>query len=233
VSVSLPFFTVSLQAGAVHFFVPALQTPLVQSAAMAQAFVSAHFVVHEPPQSASVSVPFFTVSVQAGAEHVFVPGSHTPLVQSAATAQVFVSAHLPHEPPQSISVSVPFFVVSVHEMAMHLPPLHRLVVQSAATAQPLPSAHFVAQEPPQSTSASVPFLILSVQVAAGGGVVPVVVGVGVGVGVVAVVVGVGVVVPAPPSSLEHAATQGTAAHASSRTAPMALVDGRVDSLFIG
>ena len=60
-----------------------------------------HVLVHAPPQSTSVSVPFFTASVQSGAEHFFVALLHTPLVQSAAAAQVFVSAHLGHEPPLS------------------------------------------------------------------------------------------------------------------------------------
>jgi hypothetical protein len=66
---------------------------------------------HEPPQSAPVSLPFFTKS-----EHVGVwqrPFLHTPLVQSEAPMQILPALHDGHEPPQSASVSVPFLTVSL------------------------------------------------------------------------------------------------------------------------
>ena len=44
-----------------------LNRPEAQSAPAAHDRPSAHFVVHEPPQSMSVSVPFFAPSVQLGA----------------------------------------------------------------------------------------------------------------------------------------------------------------------
>jgi hypothetical protein len=85
----------------------------MQSAATAQFLVSAHLVAQVPPQSTSVSVPFFAASVQVAAKHLF--AVHTELTQSAATAQDFVSAHLlAHVPPQSMSVSVPFLTASAH-----------------------------------------------------------------------------------------------------------------------
>src|SRR5258705_487550 len=46
----------------------AWQWPLVQSPLPVQTLPLAHLVVHEPPQSTSVSVPFFTVSLHAGTE---------------------------------------------------------------------------------------------------------------------------------------------------------------------
>ncbi len=68
-----------------------------------------------PPQSMSVSPPFFTTSVQAGALHV--PEVHTPLVQSLATVQVLLVAQRGQvvAPPQSMSLSPPFFAASVQE----------------------------------------------------------------------------------------------------------------------
>jgi hypothetical protein len=116
-SVSEPFFTVSEQ--------PAVwQTELeqiadVQSVAAAHALPTPHLVaqvapvVATPPQSTSVSVPFFTASGQTGAlQRELV---QTPLTQSAPAehpepvAHRFAGAQLP---PQSIAVSVPFFTVS-------------------------------------------------------------------------------------------------------------------------
>ena len=43
---------------------PETQLPLWQSALIEQVRPFAHFVVHEPPQSTSVSLPFLNVSVQ-------------------------------------------------------------------------------------------------------------------------------------------------------------------------
>jgi hypothetical protein len=68
-----------------------------------------------PPQSTSVSVPFFTVSAQVAAWHRL--AVHTPLPQSAASAQALVAAQGPQVPPQSASVSVPFLTVSAHVAA--------------------------------------------------------------------------------------------------------------------
>jgi len=91
---------------------------------------------HEPPQSLSVSVPFFTPSEHVGAaQTLFV---QTPLVQSGPSAQPFPTSHLvAHEPPQSTSVSVPFFAPSVHEGASQtcVAMLQFFVVQSLPTRQ--------------------------------------------------------------------------------------------------
>jgi hypothetical protein len=90
-----------------------MHTPLWQSAATPQTLPAAH-LTQVPPQSMSVSVPFFTRSLHAGAWHVRGDPLHTPLWQSAATAHVLPAPHLPQLPPQSMSVSVPFFTLSVH-----------------------------------------------------------------------------------------------------------------------
>jgi len=168
-SVSDPFLTVSMQAAAVEMHVLALHTELAQSAATAQPLVSAHLPAQVPPQSTSVSVPFFTVSVQVAAPQML--AAHIELAQSAATAQPLVSAHLLAQvPPQSISVSVPFLKPSAHVGSTQtLAPLQsRAAWQSAADPQALPAAHRLTQAPPQSTSVSVPFFCASVQVGAGG-----------------------------------------------------------------
>jgi hypothetical protein len=68
-SVSLPFFTVSLQLRQV----PPVQVALLpaQSVFAEQSFVGAQSVPEVPPQSTSVSVPFFTPSVAVGAWQAF------------------------------------------------------------------------------------------------------------------------------------------------------------------
>jgi hypothetical protein len=75
---------------------------------------AAHFAQEAPPQSMSLSAPFLTRSVQFGAwQRAGVP-LHTPLWQSAATAQSLPLMHLEHTtPPQSMSVSSWFLTTSV------------------------------------------------------------------------------------------------------------------------
>jgi hypothetical protein len=69
-----------------------------------------------PPQSTSVSLPFFTVSVHVGAMHF--DAAHTPDAQSSGTAQARLSPQrVVHELPQSTSVSLPFFTESMHDSA--------------------------------------------------------------------------------------------------------------------
>jgi hypothetical protein len=75
-----------------------------QSVFTPQLWPIAHLVVHEPPQSTSVSVPFLTVSLHTGTWQVF--DVHTPLLQSTAPVQALLSSHLPQfGPPQSMSDS--------------------------------------------------------------------------------------------------------------------------------
>jgi len=85
-SLSLPFLMVSLQVGV--WQIPPVQTPLVQSPATVQCSPLPHFFVgaHPPPQSASVSVPFFTPSLHDAPEQL-------PLVQTRLTQS------LPDEQP--------------------------------------------------------------------------------------------------------------------------------------
>jgi hypothetical protein len=65
--------------------VPLTQLLLWQSPLPRQVFPFAHFALHEPPQSTSVSLPFFFPSLQAGAWQM--PPVHTRLSQSAPAAQ--------------------------------------------------------------------------------------------------------------------------------------------------
>lgn len=78
VSVSPALLKASPQVAKRH--VPPWQTSLLQSASMVQ--VPPMQAPQLPPQSTPVSEPFITVSVQVAAEQVFVPPSHTSLVQS-------------------------------------------------------------------------------------------------------------------------------------------------------
>src|SRR5438045_9657411 len=97
---SVPFFTVSLHVGV--WQMPPVQTPLVQSPASEQCRPLPHFFdgAQLPPQSTSVSVPFFTVSLHVGAAQV-VP-LQTPLAQSAPVVPpppAAPPAHLAAPPP--------------------------------------------------------------------------------------------------------------------------------------
>jgi hypothetical protein len=101
--------------------------PLAQSADAAQLW----FVVHvllcpshvAPPQSMSVSVPFWAPSVHVAAWHVFVGDPLQILfTQSPPTEHFFVSAHFAHvAPPQSMSVSSESWTLSLQCAATHLP----------------------------------------------------------------------------------------------------------------
>jgi hypothetical protein len=166
-SVSVPFLTTSVQVAALHVSGEPEHTPLWQSLPTAHVAPVPHFGQLAPPQSTSVSVPFFTTSVHVGAWQML--PMHTPLAQSAATPQTLPAAHLAHvPPPQSTSVSAPFFTTSAHVGAWHLSgePVHTPLWQSPATAHVLPVVHFEHVPPPQSTSVSAPFLTTSVQVGA-------------------------------------------------------------------
>jgi hypothetical protein len=159
-SVSVPFFTVSLQTAAWH--TSPVHTPSRQSAATVQALFAAH-LSQVPPQSTSVSVLFFTESTQFGTQTA---PEHWLPAQSVSTEHFSIGPQaLQVPPPQSTSVSFPFATVSVQVAAAHSPPVHTSELQSAATPQILPSSQGP-QVPPQSTSVSSPFFTVSVQVAA-------------------------------------------------------------------
>ncbi len=91
----------------------------------------------EPPQSTSVSVPFFTPSVGEGDAHR--PPAHTPLMQSLGCAHALPSAHAgAPSPPQSTSVSDPFFTPSVADAATQRPETQCPPPQVASLAQASP-----------------------------------------------------------------------------------------------
>lgn len=82
-----------------------------------------------PPQSRSVSVPFFTPSKHEGSWQML--ATHTLLWQSEPAAQPFPTMHLAaHDPPQSTSVSVPFLTVSEHDAGAQRPFMHMPLWQS-------------------------------------------------------------------------------------------------------
>jgi len=167
-SVSVPFFAESEHVAAWHTLPE--QTPLAQSPASVHPLPSAHFLAGAqlPPQSTSVSVPFFVESVQLAAWHLL--EVQTPLWQSVPAVQAPFVPHLAQAlvPPQSMSDSPSFFTTSEQVGTWQMLPMHTPLRQSAATEQTLPSAHFLAgaQLPPQSTSVSVPFFTPSPQPAA-------------------------------------------------------------------
>ena len=77
----------------------------MQSVATAQLRLLAHGL-QVPPQSTSVSLPFFTPSVQPGVWQI--PDLQNVLAQSPSPEHFLPTAHLGHVLPQSMSVSVPF-----------------------------------------------------------------------------------------------------------------------------
>ena len=95
------------------------QTKVVQSVEAVQVLPEPHAVHTEPPQSVSVSVPFFTESVQLALWQN--PPEQTPPTQSPLAAQRLPAPHFGHvAPPQSTSVSAPFFTTSVQLAAWHV-----------------------------------------------------------------------------------------------------------------
>ena len=86
---------------------PPVHTPLTQSEPIAQDWPAVHWAGQLPPQSTSVSSPFFTKSVQLAAWQTF--RLHTPVVQSEGALQPLPGGQgAQPPPPQSMSVSVPF-----------------------------------------------------------------------------------------------------------------------------
>jgi hypothetical protein len=98
VLVSHPLLQKSLSQSAVPVaHVGAAQMPAVhvnpaaQSEHFPQPAPSAHFVAQLAPQSTSLSLPFFTPSLQLGAHE---PATHDPPTQSASIVQPLVGPHL-------------------------------------------------------------------------------------------------------------------------------------------
>ncbi len=140
------FCTPSLQFGT---HVEPLHSLPLQSESTVQPWSGPHFLglnpdAHEPPQSTSVSLPFWTPSAHVGTRHVFC--LQTPCRQSSAASQICPGAHVaPHAPPQSMSVSSPFFVPSSHVAGTHSLarehtwPASQSVLSRHATQAPSPS----------------------------------------------------------------------------------------------
>jgi hypothetical protein len=118
-----------------------MHTPLLQSPALPHALVSSHFgAIPPPPQSTSVSVPFFTMSVNVGAAHV--PPLQTFDVQSAPVPQFLPTMHGgASAPPQSTSVSLLSFTPFVAEAAEHVVCTQMPDLQSVPIAHVPPFSH--------------------------------------------------------------------------------------------
>jgi hypothetical protein len=90
---------------------PAAQNPLLHSPAPVQCSPLSH-AVQAPPQSTSVSIPFWAPSSHAGALQVCRLALQTWPTQSAPCRHLRSTAQGLHAPPQSASVSVPFWMPS-------------------------------------------------------------------------------------------------------------------------
>src|SRR5512132_3540798 len=98
-SVSLLFFRPSLHVGTQRL---PLHAPPTQSVPIEQAFPVAQRGHIAPPQSVSVSDPFFTASPQPAGAHLLLSGSHTRLVQSPSTLHSTHVEAAEHSFPPSI-----------------------------------------------------------------------------------------------------------------------------------
>src|SRR5690606_5058889 len=106
-----PFFTPSVH---VDVHTPPTHLLLAQSTFTRHAAPSAHLIAHLPPQSTSVSTPFFTASVHVTFAHTW--PMHTRLWQSEPAAHPCpVPQGAQSGPPQSIPVSPPFFTRSTEQ----------------------------------------------------------------------------------------------------------------------
>jgi hypothetical protein len=99
---------------------------LSQSVAELHALPGTQRVQVTPPQSASLSSWFCTLSVHVGAAHA--PFAHTRLVQSFELWHFLALPHGPQRPPpQSVSVSDPFATPSTHVAVWHTVAVHTLL----------------------------------------------------------------------------------------------------------
>jgi hypothetical protein len=158
-SLSPWFLTVSEQVGCwqVLFGATPVHTTLVQSPATTQDSPGSQSPQVPPPQSMSVSAPFFTLSPHVGAWQVLFGATpvQTPLWQSPATTHVLPTPQSAQGPPQSTSLSPWFFTPSPQVGAAHWPLLQTPLAQSLAPRHVFAAAqrgHGVA--PPQSASLS-------------------------------------------------------------------------------
>jgi hypothetical protein len=118
-----------------------------------------------PPQSVSVSVPFFTMSTQDAATQIFTL-LHTMEAQSSGARQARPVPQPGQLPPQSTSVSSPSLVLFTQVMGAQRPPRHTPEAQSVGSAHDRLSAQRAVQPPPQSVSVSLPFFTPSLQLPA-------------------------------------------------------------------
>jgi hypothetical protein len=158
-SVSSPLVEVSLQVLGAQWL--AAHSPEVQSAATWQALVSAHFAQPVPPQSTSVSVPFFTRSAQLGAWQV--PPAQTPLGQSLPArhpTQVPAPSHM--IPPFEVQAEPAVLGCWPGVPATHVPVVQSLVADGRSAASlaaarfPAPSHWFDRQSPGVGSEILVP-----------------------------------------------------------------------------
>jgi hypothetical protein len=107
-------------------------TPLWQSELVPQLIPDAQGV-QEPPQSTSLSLPFFAPSSHAAAVHTLL--THSVLWQSAFSTQARPAAHGEQLPPQSTSVSFWFITPSLQRAGWQKPLEQTPVKQSSPLLQ--------------------------------------------------------------------------------------------------
>ncbi len=152
-SVSFPLGAPSWQVGAAQVLVASSQTSETQSSASPQPSSVSHVEPHSPPQSSSVSEPFWVPSVHEGGWQTSI--RQTVEVQSVVSRHESPSSHGPQvSPPQSTSDSLPLWMPSRQVAAVHEPSPQASDRQSSPSSQPSPSSHGPHEGPPQSTSVS-------------------------------------------------------------------------------
>ena len=144
----------------VTFTLPAVENEPCSGVSMTT--VNGTHVVHEPPQSTSVSVPLRTPSPQLGAWQTLLV--QTPLVQSAPVLQPWPGPQSGHTgPPQSMPVSAPSCTPPVQVGCSQTPLVQSPLVQSEPVSQPSPTPQVAQVPPPQSRPVSWSFWTPSAQ----------------------------------------------------------------------
>ena len=152
----------TIVSGKVALQTPTPQALLEQSVFRTHLSPAAQAAHPPPPQSTSLSLPFFTWSSHL--EDWQMSEVQTPVAQSPAAAQAWLAAHFLHSaPPQSTSVSVPLLRPSLQPVAWHTLAEQKSFLQSALPPHAFWLSHLGQVAPPQSTSVSSPSRSPSVQ----------------------------------------------------------------------
>ena len=141
---------------------PKLHLLVSQSSFFKQNLPFSHLFGQVPPQSASTSCPFLTLSSQDASWHTFC-ALQKLLMQSSFLTQEISFSHFLQGPLQSTALSPWFLILSSQVGWAQTPKLQKSVIQSPSVVQVAPAEQVAPQIPPQSIPSSFPFCVPSLQ----------------------------------------------------------------------